>query len=281
MTETAKFPCPAVYRDNSHTAIVVRIEDKEVTFIPMATLNVEVMRAAAFHAEWKAYGEYPVKRAAELYIGAAQYRPIPDKARKLLEAIVADKALDYATFQQPVKPQPQPQPQPKGTTTMAKTPAPAAKKAAPAAAKTAASPFEALVKGTPAKAAAPAAKKAPAAPAKAPAKAAAPAAKKATSAPAPAKAAAKDTGRRTQEADRRQGSTAPVGRSKIDDNAKHKVGDTSSVKRGFLAEFVEKAQSMKTFTRATLEAHWGGRAADAKMGTYFPYCLAKGIIVPV
>ncbi len=267
MTTADKFPCPAVYRDNSHTAIVVSIDDKEVTFIPMATLSVEVMRASAFHADWKAYTEYPVKRAAELYIGAAQYRPIPPAARKLLEGIVADKALDYATFQQPVKPQPT-----KGTTTMAKAPA---KTAAPAAKKSAnpASPFEALVKGTPAKAAAPApaAKKAAPAPAKAPAKAAAPAAKKAAAAPTPAKAPAKTAAAKP--------ASSPVGRTKIGDDVKHKVGDTSSVKRGFLAEFVEKAQSLKVFTRAQIESHWGGRAADAKMGTYFPYCVAKGIFV--
>ena len=271
MTQATAHPFPAVYRDNSHTAIVVRVEDKEVTFIPMATLQVEVMRAAAFHAEWKPYTEYPVKRAAELYIGAAQYRPIPDKARKLLEGIVADKALDYATFQQPVKPQQQPQP--KGST-MAKTPA-----KTPAAAKPAASPFEALVKGKPAAKPAAAPAKAPAkaaAPAKAPAKAAAPAPAKAA-AKTPAKAAAAPAKAPAKQAAKPNAS--PVGRTRVADDVKHKVGDTSSVKRGFLLEFVEKAQSMKVFTREQIEAHWGGRAADQKMGTYFPYCVAKGIFI--
>ena len=69
-------------------------------------------------------------------------------------------------------------------------------------------------------------------------------------------------------------------RSKISDDAKFKVANTESVKRGFLAEYVERAKEMKMFTRAKLEDSYGGRASDAVMGTYFPYCVNKGIFAP-
>jgi len=118
---------------------------------------------------------------------------------------------------------------------------------------------------TPAKALAKAVKAEPTkAPAKAPApaKAAAPAAK--TAAPAKAaKPAAVEA--------------AKPGRTRLPDNVKFKVIDTSRVKRGFLQEFVERAQGLKAFTREQIEETFGGRANDAKMGTYFPYCVSKGI----
>lgn len=258
---------PAVYRDSSHTAIVVARNDTRVTFIPLATLAVTALPLKAFDADWAVFAEYPVRRAAELYLGAGQYRPIPDQARELLTSIASDKALAYPTFEstQPTQ----------GKSTMAKKPtsapakAPAAKKAAAAT-----TPFEALEKAVTGGNTKPAAKT----PAKAPAKAAVPA-KAPAKAAVPAKAAAKAPAKTPAKAAAKTAEPKATGgaRLKVEDNVKHKVIDTSRVKRGFLQEYVEAAQGMKVFTRESLEAKWGGRANDPKMGTYFPYCVGKGI----
>lgn len=72
--------------------------------------------------------------------------------------------------------------------------------------------------------------------------------------------------------------------AKAADTTKYKVGDVSSVKRGFLADYVEAAHSLKTFTRDALEATFNevaGTPGHAKMRTYFPYCVGKGILAAV
>lgn len=250
----------AVYRDGSHTCIFLSETDKLVAFISMDTLKVEAASTKTFHARWAEYPEYPVRRAAELYLACAAYRSIDAKTREHLSAIVASKATLYPPFDANLR-----------KSTMAKkTPVTPQTEAKPAA-----NPFEALQRGKPvtsklaAKAAAPAKAAKTAAPTKA--------------AKAPAKAAAEPPHNRraTDKVAAPAKTTAAAGekpaRLKVADTAKYKVVDTSRVKRGFLAEYVEKAQAMKVFTRDSLEANWGGRDSDAKMGTYFPYCVGKGI----
>lgn len=225
-----------VYRDNSRTCIVVDRADK-VTFISMENLRVETLAAKAFDARFKAYPEYPVRRAAELYLGCKAYRPIQPQACEHLRRIVADKATSYPTFDLL-----------QGKPEMAKKPR---------------NGLNTVVESATAKPAAKAAKGKPA--------------------PAPVKtkpvAAAK--GKPAAEKPVAKAEAAKPARTKVEDTAKYKIGDTSSVKRGFLQEYVEKASGLKVFTREKLEALYGGRQADAKMGTYFPYCVGKGIFSAV
>lgn len=251
---------PSVYHDQRRTCIVLSRTPSGVSYITLAALSLEKTTIKAFDAEWTEYPEYPVRRAAELYLGAAQYRKIPAQVSELLRGIVEDPSTLYPTFESSIR-----------KYIMAKTtkaaPAKTTKTAAAAPAK---NPFAALAAAaqlkpaTPAKAAPAKAAKPAAAPAKGtkatPAKAAAPA-KAAKAAAAPA------------------ASDKPA-RTRVADNTKYKLANTDSVKRGFLLEYVEVARGLKTFTREALEQHWGGRAADAKMGTYFPYCVGKGIFEP-
>lgn len=246
---------PAVYRDQSHSAIVIDRSATHVSFIPLATLKVEKVALRAFDAEWVAYPEYPVRRAAEVFLGAGAYRTIQAQVREHLSRIVADPATVYPTFEST-----------QGKLKMASK-APAARNGInsvvdssskkPAKATAAATPVAAkppVKAATPAKATPVAAKTAPA---KAPVKAA-PA--KAVKAAAPAQAA----------------EAAKPGRTRLPDNVKYKVVDTSRVKRGFLAEFVAKAQSLKVFTRAQIESAFADREAK-DTNTYFPYAVGKGI----
>lgn len=229
-----------VYRDNSRTCIVIDRADK-VTFVSLAHLRVEVLAAKAFDARYKPYPEYPVRRAAELYLGCKAYRSIQPQAREHLSRIVADKATLYPTFDLL-----------QGKPEMAKKPA--------------RNGLNTVVESATAKPAAKGAKGKPA-----------PAAVKAK--PVAEKPAAK--GKPAAEKPAAKTEAAKPARTKVEDTAKYKIGDTSSVKRGFLQEYVEKASGLKVFTREKLEALYGGRQADAKMGTYFPYCVGKGIFSAV
>jgi hypothetical protein len=100
-----------------------------------------------------------------------------------------------------------------------------------------------------------------------PAKKTPPAAKKsAKAAPAPAKKASK------KEAE------APKRGRPRDDDSTYKVGDTASVKRGFLADYVAAAQKMGTFTRDKIVKKMISDEVDeAKSLRYFYYCTGKGI----
>jgi hypothetical protein len=256
---------PAVYRDSTHTAIVIGRTDTHFLYVPLASLKVEKISHKDFASEWVAYPEYPVRRAAEVYLRAGDYRQIPAQTREHLNRIVADPATEYQVFESSSTII-------KGTATMAKSPATRngmssvkealahkgkpVKATAPAVdakpkGKPATTPAEALKKGTPVV-------KTDGKPA-----AAAPVAAKGKPAPAvkgkPAAAAAGDK----------------PARNRIPDDVKYKVVDTSRVKRGFLAEFVAKAQTLKVFTREKLEAEFSERGGDTR--TYFPYCVGKAI----
>ena len=81
---------PAVYRRHgqSYTCITTKEDVKYVHFIPMATLQLERAERRDFYAEWGEYPEYPVRRAAELYLGSGEYREIGPKELAHLEAIL-------------------------------------------------------------------------------------------------------------------------------------------------------------------------------------------------
>jgi hypothetical protein len=87
----------SVFREIGMSYTCIRIHDgvKFVQFISMANLKLEKMEARAFYQKWEEYKEYPVRRAAELYLGAGEYREIGGKEREHLVAIVADPATTY------------------------------------------------------------------------------------------------------------------------------------------------------------------------------------------
>lgn len=209
----------AVFRDhNRHTCIRVSVDGHQVKFIPMEAKEVKVVRMADKHfiSVYTPYTEYPVKRAAEIYLFAPS-KEVSPQAREHLERIIADPAFEYdrSQFNNP--------------------PPQAARKEDDMAA----------------------AKKTPAAktPAEKPAKKSAKAAAEAAEAP------------------KKRG-----GRPRADDNATYTVGDDSSVKRGFIADYVAAAKKLGNFTRDKLNAKMaGGEADDAKLLRYFYYCTGHGI----
>ena len=117
---------PAVYRHHgqSYTCITTKEDAKYVHFIPMATLQLERAERRDFYAEWGEYPEYPVRRAAELYLGSGEYREIGPKELAHLEAI-RDGSPSYNLDE------PQPKPKEPQMATVAKK-QPAATKAAAA-----------------------------------------------------------------------------------------------------------------------------------------------------
>lgn len=262
----------AVYMDGTHSAIVLERGATHVTFIPLSSLAVEKAALKAFDAVYVQYPDYPVRRAAEVYLRAGDYRPIPPQTREHLKRIVADPATAYTTFETT-------QPTEEGKTKMASTKPTATAKTAAAARNGMSSVTEAVTKAPKGK---PAAKAAPATPAEAlkaavkgkpaPAKTA-PAAKAAPEPKGkPAAKAAAPVAAKGKPAAAAEGAKP---RNRIAEDVKYKVIDTSRVKRGFLAEFVAKAQSLKVFTREKLEAEFATRGGDTR--TYFPYAVGKGI----
>lgn len=239
---------PAVFTDGSYTCICIARSAAAVKFISMSELDVETLSPKAFDALWAVKPEYPVKRAAERYLASVQYRTIPAKAYEHLSSIAAS-AADYATFESVnVKP--------KGTVIMAKK---------------APNGMDSIVNT---------AKTKPRAEAKPVAKAPAKTKPQAKAAAAPKAPAVKAPAKTKPEAVKAPKAAAAPKTPKAPDTTKYKIGDVTSVKRGFLAEFVEKAQALKQFTREAVEAACGeavGTPEHAKMRTYFPYCVGKGI----
>lgn len=82
---------PAVYRrlGQSYSCITTNEDLKYVYFIPMATLQLERVARRDFYAEWGEYPDYPVRRAAELYLGAGDHREIGPEVTTRLKAIQA------------------------------------------------------------------------------------------------------------------------------------------------------------------------------------------------
>lgn len=119
---------PAVFADaNRRTCIALSEQRGRVLYIPQDSSGFQVCKlgAEAFARQFDlCLTEYPVKRAAELYLqAAALFTDTTDEARRLLTALAKDKALNYDVDLLLSKPQ--------GVTTMATAKKPAAKKSAP------------------------------------------------------------------------------------------------------------------------------------------------------
>lgn len=263
-------------RGQSYTCIRVAVERKFTYYIPMDSLELKKADNREFHDEWEEFTEYPVRRAAELYLGATQYREMSPKAQEHLERIVADPATSYDPARIiPLKEEPQ-------MTDVKKT-APAKQ---PATSKVAAAKQPATSKVAPAKQA----EAKPLAPAKkAPAKAASPmdfmvneakkaGAKSAAAAEAkPAKAAAKAPAK--QAAPAKAEPKAKGGAARKPDDRKYTVGDDSSIKRGISRDFVDTAKKLKKFTRADLVEAFKDKADEEHTVRYFYYFVGKQVFV--
>lgn len=269
-------------RGQSYTCIRVAVERKFTYYIPLDSLELKKADNREFHDEWEEFTEYPVRRAAELYLGATQYREMSPKAQEHLERIVADPATSYDPARiTPLKEEPQ-------MTDIKKT-APAKQ---PATSKVAAAKQPATSKVAPAKQA----EAKPLAPAKkAPAKAVSPmdfmvneakkagaksaAAAEAKSAKAAAKAPAKAPAK--QAAPVKAEPKAKGGAARKPDDRKYTVGDDSHVKRGDSRLFVDSAKKLKKFTRAELVSAvvlQHGFEED-RMVRYFYYFVGKQVFV--
>lgn len=211
----------AVYWDyGRHTCIRVGERNGSVLLIPMEASEVRVVRMAEreFVSTYTPVPEYPVKRAAEIYLGAPG-KTVDAQARDLLRRILADPSLDYDRSKFSVLPIHQPLKE--STMATKKTAAAAAEDSKP-------------VKKT--------------------------------------AAATKATAQPTAKAAKAEKPT----KSAKEDNATYTVADASSVKRGFIADYVAAAQKLGTFTRDKLN----GKFADveaAKLVRYFYYCTGHGI----
>ena len=263
-------------RGQSYTCIRVAVGRKFTYYIPMDSLGLKKADNREFHDEWEEFPEYPVRRAAELYLGATQYREMSPKAQEHLERIVADPATPYDPARIiPLKEEPQ-------MTDVKKT-APAKQPATSkvAAAKQPATSKVAAAKQAEAKPLAPA-KKAPAKAArsmyfmvnevmKAGAKRAAAAGAK------PAKAAAKAPAK--QAAPAKAEPKAKGGTARKPDDRKYTVGDDSSIKRGISRDFVDTAKKLKKFTRAGLVEAFKDKADEEHTVRYFYYFVGKQVFV--
>ena len=263
-------------RGQSYTCIRVAVGRKFTYYIPMDSLGLKKADNREFHDEWEEFPEYPVRRAAELYLGATQYREMSPKAQEHLERIVADPATPYDPARIiPLKEEPQ-------MTDVKKT-APAKQPATSkvAAAKQPATSKVAAAKQAEAKPLAPA-KKAPAKAArsmyfmvnevmKAGAKRAAAAGAK------PAKAAAKAPAK--QAAPAKAEPKAKGGTARKPDDRKYTVGDDSSIKRGISRDFVDTAKRLKKFTRADLVEAFKDKADEEHIVRYVYYFVGKQVFV--
>ena len=252
---------PGVYRDGTHTAIAVGRSATHTEFISMERMEVEKAPNGQFDAVWSAFESYPVRRAAEKYLGYAEYKQISSKTRGHLERIVANPATIYSAPTNQPEEEPEMATKPAAKTADKQTVKPTAK--APAKAEKPAAKKPAAKAEKPTKAEKPA-KTAPwnvptaktAAPAKAPAKQVAE--PKATAKAAAPKAAAKK----------------PAG------DVDHVVKDDSKVKRGFLRDYVDEAKKLGTFTRDKLVKKFVAKEEEERLVRYFAYCVGNGIFFP-
>jgi hypothetical protein len=232
------------HRKTKDTCILISAAPETYLYIAASNLTLAQTLPKPFKAQWEAVKNYPVRRAAELYLRA----PIGDmspQARGLLGAIVEnpatayDKAhiIDPETFKHHEE------------TKMAE----AAKKPAKPTGKPAVPP-----KPVPGK---PAAKPVPGKPA------AAAAVKPAPVKPVPGKPAGKPA-------------AVPAARGRTaDDTTQYVVGDDSTIKRGVVREFVDEAVKMKKFTRSSLVAKLADTYGEERMTRYFYYCTGHGVFV--
>lgn len=254
----------------SYTCIRLSIGETHTHFITLADLAVKKLPNREFHDQWSEYTDYPVQRAAAMYLGTP-HREIEPQARRHLEAIVRNSApVDDNDGTQPTK---------ENAMATAKKTAPATKTAAPA--KTAPAAKAAPAAKTPAAKAAPAAKT-PAAKA-APAKTAAPAAKSApakTAAPAKTPAAKTPAGKAAPNGiatvvsgakppAKQAAAAAKPAVARAPNDEKLKVAEPDTARRGVTAEFQEeaialgKASKGQGFTRQQLIDKMVSKGHDA------------------
>jgi len=203
---------------NRHTCIVVGEKGSYTHYIPMEATEVRVVRMSQreFSSLYTYVTDYPVKRAAEIYLGAPG-KTVSPQARDLLKRILADPALDYDRSK--FSSLPIHQPHKESIMATAKKTAAAAEDTKPV--------------------------------------------KKTAAATKATKAAAAEPAKKTR---------AP----KAEDNGSYTVADDSSVKRGFIADYVAAAKKLGTFTKAKLNSKFS-EVDEAKLGRYFYYCTGNGI----
>ena len=242
-----------VMRDeNRHTCICVAVERKYTYFIPMEADVVRVRRLEnhEFTSEYEVVPEYPVRRAAEIYLRAPG-KQVSDEARGHLAAVLSDPAYAYDEAQFASIP-----------TNLNKDLSTMVKKAAQVADTVA-------VAKTPRKGKI--------------------VAESAVIGTVPKKGAKLPSGASVTEGDKaiakaKSGGRAPA----LDPETRLKVGDTSSVKRGFMADFVAKAQEMEKASRGRgftisgiVEALTTPEHEASWVRTYVTYALdaKRGILV--
>ncbi len=163
----AEVPVYAAFRDASrHSCIRVRDNGSRVSYVPMDALEtvVKSLPAKEFYQDYEPIPDYPVKRAAEIYLFSETSKEFSSEAKQHLERIVGDPAYAYdaAKFSsQPVLTKPK---EPETMSTPETAGATATTSAAPAKTPAKKAPAKAPAKKAPAKTPA---KKAAAAPAKA------------------------------------------------------------------------------------------------------------------
>lgn len=203
---------------NRHTCILVHTGERYTEYIPMEASAVQVLRMEnkEFARTYTPRPDYPVRRAAEIYLHAPS-KVVAPKAREHLQRILADPAFVYDSSQFNLPPL-------KAQLHKEEDPIMATKKTAPAKKTAAAEPVQPTKKT--------------------------------------AKAAA-----------------APVEKTRgrpRDDSSTYTVADSSSVKRGFIADFVAEATKLGSFTRDKLVSKFKD-TDEAKLLRYFYYCTGKGI----
>ena len=245
---------------NRHTCIHVAAERIYSYYIPMEASEVAVRRLEnkEFEYTYTVIPDYPVRRAAEIYL-AAPDKEVHPKARSHLEAILADPAYAYDPAQYST-------PHVFKEKEMAKAAAAVAEGVAPKATK-ASKKSEALAAAAEVikSAQAPIVGKAPKA------------------APAPKVAKEKVA------AEPKPRGRAPT----VELSARLKVGNIESVKRGYMLAFVTKAQELEKLSRgkgftgeALIEAMTDAPETEGRgapyVKTYLSYSLAakRGILVP-
>lgn len=234
--------------ENRHTCICVEVSRKYTYFIPMEALAVRVRRLEnqEFSSSFHVVPEYPVRRAAEIYLRAPGKEVSPE-AQRHLEAVLSDPAYAYdeaafATIPTNLN---------KDLSTMPRKAAQAAEAVAVKPARKSKVIATSEVTGTipPRKA-------------------------KAESVTDGDKAVAKA----------KSGGRAPA----LDPETRLKIGDTSSVKRGFMAEFIGKAQELEKASRGkgfTIQSIVDALTTDEHSAswvrTYVTYSLdaSRGILV--
>lgn len=244
---------------NRHHCICVAVERKYTYFVPMAAAEVKVQQLLheEFRELYETLPEYPVRRAAEIFL-AAPDKEVSPEAREHLEAILADPAYVYdrSLYKEPTVLKDQ------AMATAAKKAAEKVgkKKADSATQEAAGKAIAEGIKANPIAAKAAPAKKVAAAPAGKAAKKAAPAVAK---------------GR------------TPA----IDPQTRLKVGNIESVRGGYMKEFIENCQALEKASKGkgfTIEAavEGGLKLAGAKdkdaawVRTYVGYSMApnRGIL---